>query len=289
MFFNKIGAIAVPTVIPVLDGLLPRRWGISKRSHLRAVGHDIYVALSQTLLAITMLAHQAWLMVDAVVRTLGRLYLTKRNLLEWVTAAQAGFGADLRLRVFYWNLRWGVVLAVGAGFLFVTLKPGAWPAAAPFVLLWVLAPVLAWRMSVPAKIADSQILSPRETRSFRLIARRTWRFFEAFVEPDDEEEDPEAGSGGTTTQLSGPPGSCRSSSPSSFPSLTPCLKFRIPSPTPRAIWGIRLAPKKKTTRARTSRIIIVFFIVRVTSVGTTPLPEPNDTTAAKKNNAFRIP
>ena len=193
-----VGSVAVPTVIPVLDGLLPRRWGISKRSHLRAVGHDISVALSQTLLAITMLAHQAWLMVDAVVRTLGRLYVTKRNLLEWVTAAQAGYGADLRLRAFYRHLRWGVVLAVGAGFLFVVLKPEAWPVAAPFVLLWVLAPVLAWRMSVPAKIAKSQILSPQETRSLRLIARRTWRFFETFVDeeehalpPDNFQEDPE--------------------------------------------------------------------------------------------------
>ncbi|TFH66804.1 MAG: glycosyl transferase, partial [Gemmatimonadales bacterium] len=190
--------VALPTVIPVFDGLIPRGWGISKRSHLRAVGHDISVALSQTLLAITMLAHQAWLMADAVVRTLGRLYLTKRNLLEWVTAAQADYGADLRLRTFYWHLRWGVVLAVGAGFLFVVLKPGAWPVAGPFVLLWVLAPVLAWRMSVPAKIADSQILSPRETRSLRLIARRTWRFFETFVDeeenalpPDNFQEDPE--------------------------------------------------------------------------------------------------
>src|SRR6185295_16436480 len=57
-----VGSIVLPAVIPVLDGLLPRRWGISKRSHLRDVGHDVKVALSQTLLAITMLAHQAWLM-----------------------------------------------------------------------------------------------------------------------------------------------------------------------------------------------------------------------------------
>ena len=42
----------MPAAIPILDGLIPRRWGISKRSHLRAVGHDTYVALSQTLLAI---------------------------------------------------------------------------------------------------------------------------------------------------------------------------------------------------------------------------------------------
>jgi cyclic beta-1,2-glucan synthetase len=193
-----VGAVALPTVIPVLDGLLPGRWGISKRSHLRAVGRDISVAAWQMLLAITMLAHQAWLMVDAVVRTLGRLYFTKRNLLEWVAAAQSGYGVDLRLRAFFKHLRWGVVLALGAGLLVMVLKPEAYPVAAPFVLLWLLAPVLAWWVSVPARIAKSQIFSSRETRFLRLIARQTWRFFETFVDeeehslpPDNFQEDPE--------------------------------------------------------------------------------------------------
>ncbi|UCC49977.1 MAG: phosphorylase, partial [Gemmatimonadota bacterium] len=194
-----VGSVAVPAFIPVLDGLIPRRWGISKRSHFRAVSHDIYVALTQTLLAITMLAHQAWLMVDAVVRTLGRLYVTKRNLLEWVAAAQAGYGVDLRLRSFCQHLRWGVVLAVAAGTLFVVLKPGAWPVATPLVLLWVLSPVFAWWMSIPLKDPQEQILSPDETRPLRLVARRTWRFFETFVDdegnalpPDNFQEDPES-------------------------------------------------------------------------------------------------
>jgi len=193
-----VGSVVLPAVIPVLDGLLPQRRGISKRSHLRAVGHDVSVALSQTLLAIAMLAHQAWLMVDAILHTLGRLYVTKRNLLEWVTAAQAGYGADLRLRVFYWHLRWSVFLSAGAGLLLVALKPKAWMVAMPFVILWMLSPLLAWRISAPPKVAKSQVLSTGETRSLRLIARRTWRFFEAFVgqedralPPDNFQEDPE--------------------------------------------------------------------------------------------------
>jgi cyclic beta-1,2-glucan synthetase len=193
-----VGSVAVPAFIPVLDGLIPRRWGISKRSHLRAVADDIFVALSQTFLAITMLAYQAWLMADAVARTLGRLYVTKRSLLEWVPAAQAGYGADLRLRAFYRNLRWGLVLAVLAGLLVVVLEPRAWPEATPFILLWALSPVIAWRMSLPPKLVEAQVLSPQETRSLRLLARRTWRYFERFVSkeenalpPDNFQEDPE--------------------------------------------------------------------------------------------------
>ncbi|UCG76196.1 MAG: glycosyl transferase, partial [Gemmatimonadota bacterium] len=193
-----LGSVAVPAAIPILDGLIPRRWGISKRNHFRAVSHDIYVALTQTLLTITMLAHQAWLMVDAVVRTLWRLYVSKRNLLEWVTAAQAGYGVDLRLRSFYRHLRWGAGLAIAAGALFIVLKPAAWPVATPLVLVWVLSPVFARWMSLPLKDPQEQILSPDETRALRLVARRTWRFFEAFVDdegnalpPDNFQEDPE--------------------------------------------------------------------------------------------------
>ncbi|MEX1294764.1 MAG: glucoamylase family protein, partial [Candidatus Limnocylindrales bacterium] len=193
-----VGSIAVPAFIPVLDNLTPRRSRISKRSHLRAVVRDIFVASSQTVLAVTMLADQAWLMTDAVARTIGRVYLTRRNLLEWVTAAQGGFGATLTLQAFYRDLRWGVLAALGTGALCLALKPEALPVAAPFIALWVLAPALALRISTPSKVAASLALSARETDSLRLIARRTWRFFETFVNdeehslpPDNFQEDPE--------------------------------------------------------------------------------------------------
>ena len=38
---------------------------------------------------LTFLAHQAWLMLDAIVRTLFRLVRQRRRLLEWVTSAQS--------------------------------------------------------------------------------------------------------------------------------------------------------------------------------------------------------
>jgi cyclic beta-1,2-glucan synthetase len=81
-----LATIALPSLLPVLRGLIPRRRGISKRSHARAVGRDAVLAASQIGFTITMLTHQAWLMSDAIVRTLVRVYVTHRRLLEWVTA-----------------------------------------------------------------------------------------------------------------------------------------------------------------------------------------------------------
>jgi len=194
-----VGAVAVPAVIPVLDSVVPKRRRISKRSHLRALGEDAGMALSRAFTALTVLAHQAWLMSDAALRTLLRLYVTKRHLLEWVPAAQAGYGADLRLSAFYRHQCSGVAMAAMVGALVSVFSPGAWPVAMPFILLWILSPAVAWRISLPPRLVEAEVLSRAELNSLRRLARRTWRFFETFVTkeendlpPDNFQEDPEA-------------------------------------------------------------------------------------------------
>ncbi len=192
-----LATLIVPPVLPVLSGLLPRRRGISKRSHLRAVGADVALAVAQVGLGITLLAHQAWLMVDAIVRTLARLYATRRNLLEWTTAAQAKASHELDLAWFYRQMAGGVVIAAATAILVITLKPGAGWIAAPFVVLWLLSPLVARWVSLPPAESAAEQLSADDIAALRLTARRTWRFFETFVgqedhglPPDNFQDDP---------------------------------------------------------------------------------------------------
>ena len=98
-------ALGTPALLSVIDGLLPRQRGVSLAHHLRAWFEDVLLGTGQTLLALTLLAHQAWLMLDAIVRTLGRLYVSRRRLLEWVTAAQSKAQSSLALTGFIWPLR----------------------------------------------------------------------------------------------------------------------------------------------------------------------------------------
>src|SRR5688572_6048180 len=79
----------------------------------------------------------------------------------------------------------GALLAAVAAVLVAALRPGAWPWAGPLVLLWGLAPVVARRISLPPVSAEAAPLVPETAQALRLIARRTWRFFETFVGPED--------------------------------------------------------------------------------------------------------
>ncbi|MGZ6251660.1 MAG: GH36-type glycosyl hydrolase domain-containing protein [Candidatus Binataceae bacterium] len=180
-----LATLALPAMLPFFTGLVPRRRGISKRSHARAVGADFANGASQFALLITLLAHQTWLMADAIVRTLYRLFLSHRRMLEWVTAAQAKLTTHQDLRGFYGGMAGGVALGAAAAVLTALAGHGAGLMAAPFVLLWILSPAVARLTSVPVQVAGFKPLSLADAATLRLIARRTWRFFETFVTAED--------------------------------------------------------------------------------------------------------
>src|SRR5215831_4527793 len=178
--------IALPPLLPVLSGMMPRRRGISKRSHLRAVATDLLLAMSQISLTVTFLAHQAWLMTDAIMRTLFRVYVSRRKLLEWITAAQAKSNFDNTLGSVCNSMAGALALAATVGILvYVGGHAGARWLAVPFVILWSLSPVVAYWISLPPRASGIQPLSLDNARIFRLTARRTWRFFETFVSAED--------------------------------------------------------------------------------------------------------
>ena len=179
-----LAVLALPVLLPLLTELFPRRRGISKRNYLRTVGTDLGLAASQFVLAATLLAHQVWLMVDAIARTSFRLCVSRQNLLEWTTAAQAKSGFDLTLGGFYRRMAGAVVLAVVA-LLVVFARPEVWPAAAPFIILWFLSPAVARWISLPPRAAEEAALSSSSARMLRLTARRTWGFFETLVRSED--------------------------------------------------------------------------------------------------------
>jgi cyclic beta-1,2-glucan synthetase len=193
-----LAMIVLPTLIPVVGVIVPRRPGLTIRSHLGALGNDGRLALFLSLLTIAFLAHHAWLMADAIVRTLVRLLVTRRRLLEWVTAAQVSNGARLSLLRLHARMAAGPV-AGGLALLLAGMGDDlVWLVAAPFALLWIASPTIAWWTSREPPAASRLPVPAAEALALRLAARRTWRFFEAFVTPaenalppDNFQEDPE--------------------------------------------------------------------------------------------------
>jgi len=193
-----LATILLPPLAGPASALFARRPGVPVLAHLRVVAEDVRVALVQSLLMIVLMAHQAWLMGDAILRTLVRLTLTHRRLLEWTPAAQAAFGPHPSLWRFYRRMGGAVVLAFAGLAASALWGHGAWPLAAVFAGAWIGSPAVALWASVSPPEPAQRPLEAHDARALRLIGRRTWRFFEAFVTetehhlpPDNFQETPE--------------------------------------------------------------------------------------------------
>jgi cyclic beta-1,2-glucan synthetase len=181
-------ATALATLaLPLFQSFLGCMFGCVRNRSLSGMKNGpggVFVLLSGVLLEITFLAHRAMLSIEAVARTLFRLFLTRRKLLEWETAASAEQRLKSGLLHFMSNMWPAPALAVVLGALVIALRPEALPAAAIFLAAWFVSPAMAFLVSQPTRSAQSP-LSGDDRRTLRRIARKTWHFFATFVRQED--------------------------------------------------------------------------------------------------------
>src|SRR5215213_8173128 len=176
--------IAFPVYLHVTTALLIHPRGIPWTSHFWSLWGDFRNNTAQIALSFVFLPHQAWMMCDAIVRALYRQLISRKQLLEWVSAAEAEKSARNDLVSFAEFMLPATILTVGALGFTLGLKPTALPVMGTLFVIWILSPLIAYWVSKPRPL-ERKLLSAEDTRFARLIARRTWRFFETFVGADD--------------------------------------------------------------------------------------------------------
>jgi cyclic beta-1,2-glucan synthetase len=197
-FWTLLGlsVLALPLFLTVLNSVVNLIRGGSWWLQAGELARSLRSTGGQTLLIIVFLAEQAASMLDAVTRTLVRLTITHRHLLEWETAATT----ELRLGtgfVHFCATMWlPPLLAVVVGGLVAWLRPDALVAAGPLLLAWLVSPAVAFWVSRPQPVGEAP-LDYDERHELRRVARKTWSFFETFVvpadhwlPPDNYQEDP---------------------------------------------------------------------------------------------------
>jgi cyclic beta-1,2-glucan synthetase len=165
----------------------PRPWQ-PWRVLLRNFIDDTKTSLARTCVQLIFLAYQACQMIDAIVVTLVRIAVTHRKMLEWQTAASSARLTDgagrSDVRLFVEQMLGSPVLATSVLIAVAGLRSEALPAALPILLLWLAAPFVAYELSQPVAQLQPEI-DEKDRRRLRLIARKTWRYFDVFAGPGD--------------------------------------------------------------------------------------------------------
>ncbi|HLA09122.1 MAG TPA: glucoamylase family protein [Pyrinomonadaceae bacterium] len=178
-----IVTIAFPVYLHVTTSLLIHPRGIPWTSHFWSVWGDFRTNTAQLALSLVLLPHQAYLMADAIVRTIYRKLVSRKKLLEWVTAADAERLARDSLSSFVRFMLPAEALVVGVVGSTLLLNPLFIPVMVFFVFAWAASPMIAYWISTRL-VPKRELLDETDIRFARSVARRTWRFFEVFVGPD---------------------------------------------------------------------------------------------------------
>ncbi|MBB4637081.1 GH36-type glycosyl hydrolase domain-containing protein [Longimicrobium terrae] len=196
-------AIAAPWIISLVLAVLRPPLDRSWHAYYAAVARDAVISAQQVGLAVAFLPHQAWVSADAIARTLWRLFVTRRSLLEWQTASGAERSASRAASSVWRAMISAPLLALGAGVLVGwRVMGGGGPgwmviaAALPVLALWIASPAIAHALSAPAIRGTRPLSAVQRTDAMRL-ALLHWRFFDRFVGPethalvpDNFQEDP---------------------------------------------------------------------------------------------------
>ncbi|WP_020475307.1 GH36-type glycosyl hydrolase domain-containing protein [Zavarzinella formosa] len=196
-----LGVLALPFLTFGLESAVRLVIGESRRMQLRELQGNFGATFGQFLFSMVFLADQARNLADAITRTLFRLFISRRRLLEWETAA----AADSRLQASvanFFKVMWptvaiALVIAVCIGFAGTWGRTDVLLTALPLLVCWVLSPGVAWFVSRSVPDEPDELLTEPEREELRRVARKTWLFFDTFVTaadhwlpPDNFQEDP---------------------------------------------------------------------------------------------------
>ena len=168
-----------------MHGLTRKAKGVRLHQHLHAVLRSGKQNLLMATLNLSCLPYEAWLNLDAILRTMWRMGISHQQLLEWQPseATQNGNGTN-SLRAYCRRMWFGPVLALASALLLMYINVYALQFATPILFLWLVSPLLAGWISQPIRRRGAQLSAP-QTLFLHALARKTWHFFETYVGPSD--------------------------------------------------------------------------------------------------------
>lgn len=184
------GIVFVPTLNNCLMGFFNSTSHGLISHRLASAAQAICRCLAQAAFTLICLPCEAATNGTAILRTLWRVFVSGRGLLEWNTPSLLSQGPKRTasglsaLGASYRGMWIAPVTAMIVTVYLIHARTMALSAALPILILWFVSPLIAWWISLPIKPRRVR-LTDVQTLFLRKLSRKTWAFFEKFVGPED--------------------------------------------------------------------------------------------------------
>jgi len=179
-----LGIILLPSIIMSAFNIFQKPRNVIWSHHLSSAANKAGNNIIQSIFALICLPHEAYFHTDAIVRTLWRMLISHKHLLEWNPSQNTNNHKSNEITA-YGKLMWfAPFFAIAASMAICFSRPLNFFLAAPLLFIWLISPLIVWHVSCPiqrrkAKLTSDQLIFLRK------ISRKTWAFFETFAGPED--------------------------------------------------------------------------------------------------------
>ncbi|HVN97113.1 MAG TPA: glucoamylase family protein [Syntrophorhabdaceae bacterium] len=181
---SVIGIVLIPSLITSIldllqkpqDALLNRHISVSVRLSGRSFVSNVFTLFC--------LPYEAYFSMDAIIRTLWRMLVTGKRLLEWNPSGDADRKSRADVTGSYLTMWISPILAVTASVYLVFSRPASLSIALPILGFWFFCPFVSWWLGLPLTRHEAR-LTGDQVMFLKKMARKTWGYFESFVGPED--------------------------------------------------------------------------------------------------------
>ncbi|MBE0501011.1 MAG: glycosyl transferase [Desulfuromonadales bacterium] len=134
---------------------------------------------------IALMPHLVLVSLGAIFRVLYRMLISHRHLLEWTSSQVVHFGGVAQRKLLIFILCCFSVFSCLLAYQLYHRHPDHLIITTPFLFLWFISPLVGWLLTSrkkPLKVLDE--ISAQDRDYLRRLTRRTWRYFDDFVNDD---------------------------------------------------------------------------------------------------------
>ncbi|MGB7188721.1 MAG: glucoamylase family protein, partial [Acidobacteriaceae bacterium] len=169
--------LLAPTLVQLAFGL-GRALFSQQEGGLGEAFSGFWQAVFIALLNLAFLPHQTMFLLDAIIRSLVRRFVTGQRLLEWETAAEAESSKGKVTPVDRY-LAASSIFAIAVAIVLAAVRLRSLAVAAPILVLWAFASGISIWLNRPPR-EEHRRMDPRDEVFLRRHALRIWRFFHEF-------------------------------------------------------------------------------------------------------------
>ena len=178
-----LGLLVIQPLLRTLTDVLQPPLNVPYRQYLTALFDGLAQDLAQVCASIGWLPFEMYYSAGAIARSLWRMFFSRRLLLQWQPSREVERSSENRLCGLYREMWFGPLFALAALAGLLT-DPVTLAIASPLLLAWLAGPWIAWRLGAKPQRAAFEP-TPEALHFLRVLARRTWAFFDEFVGPQD--------------------------------------------------------------------------------------------------------